>query len=381
MQPQTVRFIQDALGNRIAYAEVGAGPLLICPAWWVSHVESDWALPRFREFFTRLGTSFRVIRYDRPGMGLSDRDVPSRTFHDEVRLLETVAEHVGVHSDEQNVSLLGISAGGPVALAYAARYPARVRRICCFGTYANGADLASPKLRDAMIALTAAHWGVGSKVLTDMFVPDASAEEVELILRSHREWASAASASDLLRVMFSYDVRHCLSAIQAEILVLHRQGDRGIPMEAGRKLAAALPKARFISFPGNNHPPWFDDEGIAEIIRLFLTGVEPSTVPTPSTTNSNGACSLDEANRALVVAGARADTTPLEWGVISLLVERAGRIVTRDELLAQVWKTPYSGSNKVEAVIRTLRKKLGPFAPSIETVTGHGYRFSGWRRD
>jgi DNA-binding response OmpR family regulator len=30
--------------------------------------------------------------------------------------------------------------------------------------------------------------------------------------------------------------------------------------------------------------------------------------------------------------------------------------------------------------VRSLRKKLGPFAPSIETVTGHGYRFGGWKK-
>jgi DNA-binding winged helix-turn-helix (wHTH) protein len=58
----------------------------------------------------------------------------------------------------------------------------------------------------------------------------------------------------------------------------------------------------------------------------------------------------------------------------------SGRVVTRDEMLAEVWKTSIAGSNRVEAVVRSLRKKLGAFAPSIETVTGHGYRFNGWKR-
>jgi DNA-binding response OmpR family regulator len=55
-------------------------------------------------------------------------------------------------------------------------------------------------------------------------------------------------------------------------------------------------------------------------------------------------------------------------------------VVTRDEMLGEVWRTSFSGSNIVEAVVRSLRKKLGAFAPSIETVTGHGYRFHGWKR-
>ena len=57
-----------------------------------------------------------------------------------------------------------------------------------------------------------------------------------------------------------------------------------------------------------------------------------------------------------------------------------GRVVTRDEMLAEIWNTPFAGSNKVDAVIGSLRKKLGAFAASIETVVGHGYRFRGWKK-
>ena len=63
-----------------------------------------------------------------------------------------------------------------------------------------------------------------------------------------------------------------------------------------------------------------------------------------------------------------------------MLLRASGHVVTRDEMLGEIWNTPFAGSNKVEAVVRSLRKKLGPFAASIETVTGHGYRFAGWKR-
>ena len=91
-------------------------------------------------------------------------------------------------------------------------------------------------------------------------------------------------------------------------------------------------------------------------------------------------CHLDEANRELVVEGHREPVTPLEYGVMLALVRASGRVMTRDEMLAEVWRTSIAGSNRVEAVVRSLRKKLGAFAPSIETVTGHGYRFHGWKR-
>jgi len=43
-----------------------------------------------------------------------------------------------------------------------------------------------------------------------------------------------------------------------------------------------------------------------------------------------------------------------------------------------VWEQSFGGSNVVDAVVKSLRKKLGPYEDAIETVTGHGYRFCGF---
>lgn len=68
--------------------------------------------------------------------------------------------------------------------------------------------------------------------------------------------------------------------------------------------------------------------------------------------------------------------TPLELGVIDNLRRQEGKVVTRRALLHDVWGTDYEGgSNLVDSVVRSLRKKLGDEAPSIETVRGFGYRF------
>jgi DNA-binding response OmpR family regulator len=79
------------------------------------------------------------------------------------------------------------------------------------------------------------------------------------------------------------------------------------------------------------------------------------------------------------VDGQRVDLTALEFGTLARLVEQTSQVVSRDELLDTVWKQPYSGSNVVDAVVRSLRRKLGRFAPSVETVVGHGYRFERFR--
>ena len=73
--------------------------------------------------------------------------------------------------------------------------------------------------------------------------------------------------------------------------------------------------------------------------------------------------------------------TPLEFGLFRHLREREGRTVARHELLREVWGTPFTGgSNVVDAVVRSLRLKLGPAALVVETVRGSGYRLRpDWR--
>lgn len=74
--------------------------------------------------------------------------------------------------------------------------------------------------------------------------------------------------------------------------------------------------------------------------------------------------------------GQRIALTPLELGVIDHLHRQEGKVATRRALLHDVWGNEYEGgSNIVDSVVRSLRKKLGDQASSIETVRGFGYRF------
>lgn len=152
---QAIRFMPDESGARVAYAVVGEGPLILCPAWWVSHLERDWEHPGFRRFFSRLADGFRVVRYDRPGTGLSDRDVPPRTQAAEVSLLARLADTLG----DAQFSLFAVSCAAPVALTYAAGHQDRIRRLCLYGSYASGADVATPQLWGALANLVTAPLG------------------------------------------------------------------------------------------------------------------------------------------------------------------------------------------------------------------------------
>jgi len=90
MTDPVIRFCRLADGARVAYSTHGSGPLLVCPAWWVSHLERDWRQPDFRDFFSTLAQHRTVVRYDRPGVGLSNRDRHDFTQETEVEVLDAI---------------------------------------------------------------------------------------------------------------------------------------------------------------------------------------------------------------------------------------------------------------------------------------------------
>jgi two-component system phosphate regulon response regulator PhoB len=69
--------------------------------------------------------------------------------------------------------------------------------------------------------------------------------------------------------------------------------------------------------------------------------------------------------------------TAKEFDLFRFLVERPGRVLTRDRLLERVWRDHRTGvdARSVDAHIRRLRAKLGPARDHVETVVGIGYRF------
>jgi DNA-binding response OmpR family regulator len=88
-----------------------------------------------------------------------------------------------------------------------------------------------------------------------------------------------------------------------------------------------------------------------------------------------GALEIDRAAHRAVLGGVALDLTLREYTLLMHLAHHAGRIVTRTDLLAQVWETGFdSGSNVVDVQISRLRDKLGAHSFMIETVRGFGYR-------
>ena len=88
-----------------------------------------------------------------------------------------------------------------------------------------------------------------------------------------------------------------------------------------------------------------------------------------------GPLEVDGAEHRALLGGRRLDLTAREFALLLHLAHRGERVVTRTELLTQVWSISFDPeSNVVEAQIRRLRRKLGRHAAMIETVRGRGYR-------
>ena len=83
-----------------------------------------------------------------------------------------------------------------------------------------------------------------------------------------------------------------------------------------------------------------------------------------------------EAYRAWV-DDSEVDLTAREFLLLRALTNRIGRVLSRDQLLDQVWEEPFAVHTRtVDTVVRRLRHKLGPAGDYIHTVRGIGYRFA-----
>jgi pimeloyl-ACP methyl ester carboxylesterase/DNA-binding CsgD family transcriptional regulator len=248
---------------------MGAGPPLLFESGWTTHLRRQLELFSFGDFVGRLAEHFTVIRYDKPGCGLSDRDVDP-SFDGQVTAALAVADAAGA----QHFRLFGASQGGQLAAAIAAKYPERVDALVVYGMCASGSDLAPAEVRESLVALVRAHWGLGLKALTGAFVTAPTAEDVSAFTQVQRACAAADVAARLLEVYYRTDIRALLAQVQTRTVVLHREEDKGTRFELGREVAALIPDATLIPLPGSSHLFYHGDwQAVADAVLGFL--IEP----------------------------------------------------------------------------------------------------------
>jgi pimeloyl-ACP methyl ester carboxylesterase len=276
---QQIRFCRARDGVRIAYATSGdaTGPVLVKPANWLTHLEYDFNSPVWRHWVAELGRGRRLVRYDERGCGLSDHHAPEFSFEAWVRDLEAVVDA----EELERFSLLGISQGAAVAIAYAARHPERVEKLVLYGGYALGRNHRNPSLQQELEPtvlpnLIRVGWGRDNpafrQVFGTLFLPEGTTEQWQWFNDLSRT-LPMENALRVVEIAHGIDVRALAATVETPTLVLHSVGDAMCPFENGRQLACFIPGARFAPLEGKNHvllesePAW---PRFLQEVRSFL---------------------------------------------------------------------------------------------------------------
>jgi class 3 adenylate cyclase/pimeloyl-ACP methyl ester carboxylesterase len=255
---QDIHFCQTKDGVQLAYSRMGQGFPIVKTGNWMTHLEFDFESPIWRHLYGELSRDHTFIRYDARGNGLSDREIPNVSFENFVDDLETVVDATGI----ERFVLLGISQGCAVSVAYAVRHPERVSHLVLFGGYAVGwkkraRTEAEKEAGEALLTLVRIGWGQENpafrQVFTSQFIPGGTKEQADWFNELQRISTSPADAARNLAANGETDVMSLLSQVKVPTLVMHARHDARVPFEAGRRMAAGIPGARFVPLESRNH--------------------------------------------------------------------------------------------------------------------------------
>ena len=272
---QRIRYLRTGDGVQLAWAEIGAGPVLIKAANWLSHLEYEPESPVWGHWIRFLGDHFRFVRWDDRGCGMTDRTVDELSFESWLGDLESVVDASGV---DEPFALLGISSGAATCVAYAARHPERVSRMILYGGYARGwarrMDSETERAYRAMLELMRVGWGkpnpVFRQVFTSRFIPGGTEAQIGWFNELCRRTSTGEMAARLLEARAPIDVSGLLAAIETPTLVVHARDDEVCPLSEGRRLAAGIPDAQFVELDSRNHILLEDEPAWARFQEVVL---------------------------------------------------------------------------------------------------------------
>jgi pimeloyl-ACP methyl ester carboxylesterase/class 3 adenylate cyclase len=267
-------------GVHIAYTVVGDGPVdVVYTSGIWSNLDVMWEEPRWARFLDRLASFSRLIIFDMRGVGLSDRGDRPPFLESQRDDLSAVMNAAG----SEKAVILGGARGGAMAMLFAATYPERTKALVLYAAVAK--TVRSPDFPFGKSAAEhqeffdrfVSEMGTGKNL--DLQGPSGLEDPrfVRWWARFERLVASPNAYRELAAIFRDLDVRAVLPVIQAPTLVLQRVDDRITPAEQASYLAATIPDARMVEFPGEDHIPFLGDgDSIVDEIEEFVTGTRPS---------------------------------------------------------------------------------------------------------
>jgi pimeloyl-ACP methyl ester carboxylesterase len=255
----------------IAYQVMGDGPVdIILVPGFISHIEFRHELPGYTAFLRHLSTFARVVSFDKRGQGLSDRVSDAPSLEQRMDDVRAVMDTIG----SQRATLFGHSEGCAMSALFAATYPERVSRLILFGGYVTRRDVILEELLEQRVKL----WGTGAMIKRVAPSLAANPDAVAQFAKFERLSASPGAVKSFTVLNSQIDISSILPAIRVPTLVLHRRGDMQVPVEFGRELAAGIPDAKFIEYPGSDHIITTDDvDAVLGDIEEFITGHRESS--------------------------------------------------------------------------------------------------------
>jgi class 3 adenylate cyclase len=252
-------------GLKLGYQVVGSGPDVVFVPGLLSQIDTLWMLPASRRFFERIASFARLILYDKRGQGVSDPIDGPLTLEQDMEDLIAILDAAGC----TRAALVGYSEGGPMSALTAATYPDRVSALVLCGTFAT-----STGMEESLTAVEAMleNWGRGDGI--HIFAPSIADEgHTARFGAFERAVGSPAMIRRRVELLREIDVSSVLDTLGVPTLVLQRSGDRAAPREKGLAMARAIPGARYLEVPGDDHIPWVGDS-TAELaaIEELLTG-------------------------------------------------------------------------------------------------------------
>ena len=237
---------------------------------------------------------YRAVRYDHRGTGASSRMSGWSRRHP-YSLLDMTNDAIAVLDELRidGVHLLGLSLGGFVAQELAIAHPERVRSLTLMSTSADPTDTsvpgpqAWPLLQSAMAGLPLLRYrllggetNLVKEVLAGLLAqggdePVDVEEWTRIVLYDLRE-RNGLNLRALLQHQVAVSVTRSryplLGTVTAPTLVIHGTADAFLPIEHGRRLAAAIPSARGLWLEGAGHP--FPYPGMAAVMREIMSHLD-----------------------------------------------------------------------------------------------------------
>lgn len=268
VMPQT-RYARSGDVN-IAYQVVGDGPtdVLIVPGA-ISHLELVYDLPGTIDFVQRLSRFARVISFDKRGQGLSDRVSGIPPLEERMDDVRAVLDAVG----SQRAVLAGFSEGSPMSLLFTATYPERVSHLVLIGGFSQSGHSIPDSQFEVFADTVVASWGTGQMMKRAVGTADDSKEELAKLGKFERMSCSPGAFKTLLQMNRRIDVTSILPSVRIPTLVLHSRADAMVPVSEGKKLAAAIPGAKYLEYDNVPHACFTADcQELIGDIEEFVTG-------------------------------------------------------------------------------------------------------------